>query len=116
MADSITDVKQDVETAVNEGQPVGNEEVNGVETSESKGLTDLLLSDAPQDDGTYESHALNWDQTESTAKIIRGIEGIAGNLNKAVVLIITGVIQKYQEMQEEETDEPQDDLGDELEQ
>ena len=42
----------------------------------------------------YRKHALNWDSTESTSRIIKGVEGILGNLDKAVIDIAVGVGQK----------------------
>lgn len=119
MSDSIAD------TVINEEQAQANPENTDViqgETSEqvSQGTNwrDILLADAPMDDGTYQSHALNWDNQESTGKIIRGFEGITGNLNKAVILIVMGVIQKvteYQEGENQEENPEEEDLGAELE-
>lgn len=45
----------------------------------------------------YADHALNWDNRESTGRIIKGIEGIVGNMDKAVVNLVIGVFQKISE-------------------
>lgn len=98
MTDSIAD------TNIGEEKPQVNPENTDViqgeaPQAEPEGSTwrDVLFADAPADDGTYQSHALNWDGEESTAKIIRGSEGILGDLNKAVILILMGVVQKFTE-------------------
>lgn len=119
MPDSIADTSIGEEQAQsNAGEP---DVIQGEAPAEETGGTswmDILLADAEPDDGTYESHALNWDRTESTAKIIRGAEGMLGNLNKAIILILIGVVQKVTEYQEgeDEPEEPEaEDLGQELE-
>jgi len=50
--------------------------------------------DEPLD--SYLTHPLNFDKTESTAKIVRGLEGLMGNLNLAIMDIVAGVIEKVQ--------------------
>jgi len=106
MSDSIAETElNSVSTPETESEPKGN----GQEVVENKGSSWLekLLADAPDDDGTYETHALNFDRSESTSKIIRGVEGIAGNLNKAVILIGIGLLEKFNEHMDSE-DEDQD--------
>jgi len=46
----------------------------------------------------YRGHPLNFDGKDSTSRIIRGGEGILGNLNKAMIDIIIGAIQKAKEI------------------
>ncbi len=45
----------------------------------------------------YNSHALNWDKKPSTGKIIRGLEGMMGGLDKAVIDFSVGIFQKVAE-------------------
>ena len=42
----------------------------------------------------YQGHALNYDGEISTSRIIRGTEGLLGNMDKAVVDVIVGLLQK----------------------
>jgi len=113
MSDSIADTSMnEVSTGETSSEPQGS----GQETVDTTGSSwlDKLMADAPPDDGTYRDHALNYDKSESTAKIIRGFEGFLGNLDKAVVLIGIGVVQKYQEAmtdgeKDDETVEKDDD-------
>jgi hypothetical protein len=119
MTDSIADTSIEEEMA--QSNPENTDVIQGeAPEAGSSGTSwqDILLADAPQDDGTYQSHALNWDNQESTGQIIRGFEGITGNLNKALILIVMGVIQKvseYQEGDKEQENEENPDLGQELE-
>ncbi len=47
---------------------------------------------------TYRDHALNWDNKDSTGKIIRGTEGLVGGLDKAIVEVVVGIFQKMGEL------------------
>ena len=49
----------------------------------------------------YSDHVLNYDGKDSTGRIIRGSEGIAGSLDKAIIDIVVGVIQKGREFWDE---------------
>jgi len=42
----------------------------------------------------YTGHALNTDGSESTSRIIRGVEGLLGSVDKAVIDIAVGTFQK----------------------
>lgn len=58
----------------------------------------LLTSDSsPKSVESFKTHALNWDGKESTARIIKGLEGLLGNLDKAVIDLLMGTIQKTRE-------------------
>ena len=58
-----------------------------------------LGSDSPDKDiSAYTTHPLNFDGQDSTGRIIRGCEGIIGNLNKSIIDIIVGVTQKVAKM------------------
>jgi len=46
----------------------------------------------------YSSHALNWDNKESTGRIIRGFEGLIGNLDRAFIDVLVGTFQKIGEL------------------
>lgn len=114
-SDSIADTSiNDVSSPETGSDPQPNQQ--DVATNGGSSLVEKLLADAPDDDGTYTDHALNFDGKESTAKIIRGAEGFFGNMDKALLLIGIGVVQKFQEefgnSEEEQDDE---EIGQELE-
>lgn len=107
MSDSIADTElNSVSTPETESEPKGNGQEVPENTSSS--WLDKLLADAPEDDGSYQTHALNFDRSESTSKIIRGVEGIAGNLNKAIILIGIGLLEKFNENMSEGSEEPEE--------
>jgi len=59
----------------------------------------IIKADSPDKPlSDYRNHALNWDGKESTSRIIKGFEGIIGNLDKAVVDVAIGTIQKIMEL------------------
>jgi hypothetical protein len=116
MSDSIADTGlNDVSPEETTSDPQPNEVETG-NNGQSK-LFEILKADAPEDNGQYTDHPLNFDGQESTAKIIRSIEGFTTDLNKAVVLLVVGVVEKYTEMQDQGSQEDQEDpdLGNELE-
>lgn len=43
---------------------------------------------------SYGEHVLNYDGDESTSRIIRGTEGLLGNLDKASLDIVVGIFKK----------------------
>lgn len=88
------------------------EELNGEPTEEvteeAESIWQRILSADSRDMpiSEYSVHPLNFDGKESTGRIIKGFEGILGNLNKAVVDIAIGVIQKVMEAFKEKKNEP----------
>jgi len=42
----------------------------------------------------YTGHPLNWDNSYTTARIIRGLTGMMGSLDYAIVDVAIGIIQK----------------------
>ena len=63
-------------------------------------MPDLSFLAAPTGAGTieeYVEHPLNFDRTKSTARILRGLTGICGELNYALIDIGLGVIEKIKE-------------------
>ena len=59
----------------------------------------LLLADSPDKTiAEYGAHPLNFDGSVSMGRIIRGTEGMLGSLNKAVIDIVVGVVQKISEI------------------
>lgn len=65
-----------------------------------------LSSDSPNKEiGEYMAHPLNFDSTPSTGRIIRGLEGIIGNLNKSMVDIAVGMMQKIAKMFERKAEQ-----------
>jgi len=45
----------------------------------------------------YDNHTLNFDKKRSTGRIIRGLEGLLGALNFAIIDIIMGFVEKSKE-------------------
>lgn len=45
----------------------------------------------------YAEHALNWDGKTSTGRIVRGVEGLSGDMNRAIIDVAVGVCQKLAE-------------------
>ena len=114
MNDSIADTDlNEVSTPETPEEPTGN----GQDVGETGGSSwyQTLFADAPTDNGGYESHALNYDGNESTSKIIRGVEGIAGNLNKSVILIGIGLLEKFNEQMSSESDQEEQEQVEEQE-
>ena len=54
----------------------------------------------------YIEHPLNYDNTRSTARILRGATGLCGELNYALVDIALGVIEKIQEKGKKQNETP----------
>jgi len=60
-----------------------------------EGILKILLADsADKKLEDYTDHPLNYDHSDSTGRILRGVEGMIGNLDKALVDIIAGCVQK----------------------
>ena len=57
----------------------------------------LFADTADKPIGNYRTHALNYDNKDSTGRIIRGFEGMIGNLDKAIIDVGVGIIQKISE-------------------
>lgn len=105
MSDSMKDMAEALEDE--DLEDLGAESLGG----ESEGSSDssgsgeafsflkriLGAEPPPKPVESYKDHALNFTGKESIAKILRGMEGIAGNLNRAVILIALGLIELYQE-------------------
>lgn len=45
----------------------------------------------------YQNHTLNFDKKKSTGRIIRGLEGLLGALNYAIIDLIMGIVEKAKE-------------------
>ena len=88
-------------------EPEEREAGEAKEKPELPNFLKALWSDSPDKDlDEYINHTLNWDKKESTGRIIRGTEGIIGELNKSIVDIGIGVIQKVIEaMKKKEPEE-----------
>ena len=66
----------------------------------------ILTAESPKKEvNEYLNHPLNFDQDKSTGKIIRGAEGIIGNLDRAIIDILIGVIEKLFKMFESKSRE-----------
>lgn len=81
--------------------PVSNEVITT--PAQDDGAIDLLeILKKPTGEGDitdpiYMQHPFNYDGKKSTARILRGLTGMLGNINFAVADIILGVIEKWQE-------------------
>lgn len=64
-----------------------------------------------KDPAAYKSHPLNFDGTESTGQILKGIEGLLGSLDYAVVDILIGVIRKLWEYWDTQEGQDQEQHG-----
>jgi len=61
---------------------------------------DFSFLKAPTGEGSVEEyleHPLNFDKKKSTARIIRGLTGLFGMLNYALIDITLGIIEKWKE-------------------
>ena len=69
-------------------------------TSTEKGIFDKIWkAESPnKQPSEYINHALNWDKKDSTGRIIRGLEGLAGNLDRAILDVGIGICQKIGEL------------------
>jgi len=69
-------------------------------TSTDKGIFDKIWrAESPNKKAVeYTNHVLNWDKKESTGRIIRGLEGLAGNLDRAIIDVGIGICQKIGEL------------------
>ena len=84
------------EAAATDEEYIEEPEEPGVRIS----MPDLSFLAAPTGSGTieeYVDHPLNFDRTKSTARILRGLTGICGELNYALIDIGLGVIEKIKE-------------------
>lgn len=105
MSDSMKDMAEALEDE--DLEDLGSESLGGETegSSDSSGSGQAFSSlkrilgaePPPKPVESYKDHALNFSGKESIAKILRGMEGIAGNLNRAVILIALGLIELYQE-------------------
>jgi len=91
MSDESTTIKQEIDKI--EGD---KEKPKQAVTPEQDPLWKRIIwADSPKKDLTsYSGHPMNYDNSNSTARIIRGMEGIAGSLDKAVIDILVGIIEK----------------------
>lgn len=81
------------------------QELNDEDSSFSV-LKDIISSEPPAKPlESYQEHPLNFDGSESSGRIIKGMEGILTDLNKAVLLVVMGLVQKYQEKKPEKEED-----------
>ena len=66
----------------------------------------LLSPTGPGPIEEYTDHPLNYDRSSSTARILRGLTGIAGSLDYAIIDIGLGLIEKIQEKKKVKDDGP----------
>jgi len=76
-------------------QKIVSEKIEGVQIEKENLATKIFNAPSPKKKvEEYLNHPLNFDQEISTGRIIRGVEGIIGNLDRAMVDVILGVIEK----------------------
>ena len=66
----------------------------------------LLSPTGPGPIEEYTDHPLNYDRSSSTARILRGLTGIAGSLDYAIIDIGLGLIEKIQDKKKVKQDGP----------
>lgn len=79
----------------NDGSNLLHDVVDEVKTEEKPLWYKVLKSKTGKggvDD--YTGHPLNWDNSYTTARIIRGLTGMMGSLDYAIVDVAIGIIQK----------------------
>lgn len=98
MAESIEDEDlEDIDMGSSESGNSENQDLSGSSDSFSV-LKDIIGSKPPPKPlESYQDHPLNFDGTDSSGRIIKGMEGILTDLNKAVLLVIMGLVEKYQD-------------------
>ena len=97
MKDESKEDKMSIKDKINEMEvePTTSETLKEPESI----LVKIITAESPDKNVIdYEAHPLNFDRQESTGRIIRGLEGITGNLDRAVVDIMVGVFQKVMEI------------------
>lgn len=61
-------------------------------------LKKIFWADSPDKPlSDYRTHALNWDGKDSTGRIVKGTEGMLGSLDKAIIDLLVGCVQKVNE-------------------
>jgi hypothetical protein len=110
MTDSLEDTAEDIsEAEVDfEGlQDMPNPDPNGQDVGgNTHDLVDFLKSKSPEKDlSEYEGHTLDFDSTDSTRRLIRGIEGLLGATNYALADVVIGIAQKISGIAQEESGE-----------
>lgn len=103
MSDSIADTAEESEmTEVDfDGLEQGsNPTPDGQEVGQNgNNLVDFLKSKSPQKElEDYQGHTLDFDGSESTRRLIRGIEGLLGEANYAIADLVIGFAQKLSDL------------------
>jgi hypothetical protein len=77
----------------------GIQEQNEVEQSQGIGI-DLSILKSQTGEGSvsdYLEHPLNFNKSNGLARILRGLTGIMGNLNLAIIDIVVGTLEFFKE-------------------
>lgn len=104
MTDSIADTSEDlneVEADLEGLQSLPGGNPNGQDVGENGAdLVDFLKSKSPEKKlEQYQGHTLDFDGSESTRRLIRGLEGLLGATNYALADLVIGVAQKISGLQ-----------------
>lgn len=110
MTDSITDTAEtmdEVEADVEALQDLPGGDPNGEDMGgNTHDLVDFLKSKSPAKDlPEYEGHPLDFDGSDSTRRLIRGIEGLLGSTDYALADVVIGIAQKISGIAQEGSSE-----------
>lgn len=109
MAEALED--EDLEDLGSETLEDGDSS-NSSETANNEmfsGLKRILGAEPPPKPvESYQDHALNFDGSDSTGRIIKGLEGLLTNLNRAIIVLVIGVVEKYSEKRKNDSSEKGD--------
>jgi len=110
MSDSIAETSEEVvdESIDVEGlEQLPNPDPNGGDVPENdQSIVDFLKSKSPEKGlEEYQGHTLDFDERDSTRRLIRGLEGLLGATNYAVADIVIGLAQKISGLQDSGQDE-----------
>jgi hypothetical protein len=90
----ISDYVNENESEELELVPPGQTE--DIEQPSSGGIDVIALLKSPTGEGDvdeYMQHVLNFNESRGMARVIRGLTGMLGNLNYAIVDIVVGVME-----------------------
>lgn len=124
MSETMADMleEEDLDTGIGEETQDLENTSEQVETKEvedsSKSITDVILAKSPEHSlDHYQDHPVDFDGEESTWRILRGLEGMLGSLNYALVDIAIGSYQKLTELgggSEEDTETSTPEIGEQV--
>lgn len=100
MADLLNEAIMDEAREKAAAAAVPEDIIDEFEPTTRMAMPDLSFLAAPTGSGAveeYVDHPLNFDSRKSTARILRGLTGLCGELNYALIDIGLGIIEKMKE-------------------